>query len=107
MLGLAEGGTPMWGALDAKGRTRVGITVAPDGRSNLECYDESERLRVKLSISAAGEPSLFVFDKKGKVVDQAGQDATALIKSGAASIPRLIEAMKDVLELWKLAEPLL
>jgi hypothetical protein len=49
---------------------------------------------------------LLVFDKDGKVVNQAGWGVAALLKSGAANIPRIIEAMKDVLELWELVEPL-
>jgi len=107
VLGLSDGDIPMWGALDAKGKTRVGITVAPDGRANLERCDESERLRLKLSISASGEPSLLVLDERGKVVDHAGPGAPALIKAGVARIPHIFEAVQDVLELWKLAAPLL
>src|SRR5262249_27334448 len=107
VLGLADGDTPMWGALDAQGKTRVGITVAPDGQAILECCDQSERVRLKLSFSAKGEPSLLVFDKDGKPIQQAGRGATAVLKSGAAHIPKILEAMQNVLELWKMAEPLL
>jgi hypothetical protein len=107
VLGLEEGGTPMWGALDARGKTRVGITITAEGRADLEWCDDSERLRLKLSISATGEPGLIAYDKQAKVIAQVGHGAAALLKSGAGKLPRIIEAVQDVLELWKLAEPLL
>jgi hypothetical protein len=85
----------------------VGITVAPDGQATLECCDQAERVRLKLSVSAKGEPSLLVFDKNGKPIQQAGPGAAALLKSGAAQFPKILEAMQNVLKLWELAQPLL
>jgi hypothetical protein len=104
-LGLAEGGSPMWGALDARRKTRVGIIITPEGRADLEWCDDSERLRLKLSISLAGEPGLIAYDKQRKVIAQAGHEAAALIKLGAGKLPRIIEAVQDMLELCELAEP--
>jgi hypothetical protein len=107
VLGLSGGDTPMVGSLDSSGKVRVGIATAPDGGVSLECCDAAGRLRLRLTVSPDGQPSLLVLDEHGKVLDHAGSGAAALLKAGAAGVPRIIEAMQNLRKLWALAEPLL
>ena len=92
---------------DRGGKTRYGIVIAPDGQTTLECCDESERLRLRLTVSRDGHPSLLVFDEDGKVVHQAGRGTEALLKAGATKIPKIVQAVQAALKLAELAEPLL
>jgi hypothetical protein len=77
------------------------MTITPDGRATLECCDQEERLRLKMSVSDDGVPSFAVLSPEGKVTHQSGS------APATAFVPEITEALKTLMKLWELAEPLL
>lgn len=52
---------------DDKGKTRAHFGSLGDGEFGLYLFDESERIRLQLSLAEGEVPSLFFFDKNGRI----------------------------------------
>lgn len=87
---LIDGGEPKLVLLSKASKKRLGVGMLATGEVGLSLYDEDERLRVAVIVSAGGTPEISVITRDGRETDLVPAKQESLTKD----IEAVIEAGK-------------
>lgn len=83
---LIDGGEPKLVLLSKASKKRLGVGMLQTGEVGLSLYDEDERLRVAVIVSAGGTPEISVITRDGRETDLVPQKQESLTKDFEAVI---------------------
>jgi hypothetical protein len=83
---LIDGGEPKLVLLSKASKKRLGVGMLQTGEVGLSLYDEDERLRVAVIVSAGGTPEISVITRDGKETDLVPRKQESLTKDLEAVI---------------------
>lgn len=83
---LMDGGEPKLVLLSKANKKRLGVGMLATGEVGLSLYDEDERLRVAVIVSAGGTPEISVITRDGRETDLVPKKQESLTKDLEAVI---------------------
>lgn len=83
---LMDGGEPKLVLLSKSNKKRLGVGMLATGEVGLSLYDEDERLRVAVIVSAGGTPEISVITRDGRETDLVPKKQESLTKDLEAVI---------------------
>jgi hypothetical protein len=81
-----DGGEPKLVLLSKANKKRLGVGMLATGEVGLSLYDEDERLRVAVIVSAGGTPEISVITRDGRETDLVPKKQESLTKDLEAVI---------------------